>query len=73
MPFAATWTDLEIIIPSEVSHVVKYKHHMISLMWNIIKNDTKGLIYKIETNTDFKINLTVITDEIIEKREELRG
>ena len=33
MPFAATWTaDLEIIIPSEVSHTEKDKYHMISLI-----------------------------------------
>ena len=30
MPFAATWMDLETIIPSEVSQTVKDKHHMIS-------------------------------------------
>ena len=35
MPFAATWMDLEIIIPSEVSQKEKDKHHMISLIWRI--------------------------------------
>ena len=30
MPFAATWMDLEIIIPSEVSQKEKDKYHMIS-------------------------------------------
>ena len=30
MPFAATWMDLETIILSEVSQMVKDKHHMIS-------------------------------------------
>ena len=39
MPFAATWMDLEIIILSK-SDV----YHMISLIWNLIKNDTKELI-----------------------------
>ena len=37
MPFAATWMDLEIIILSEVSHTVKDKHHMISLIRRILK------------------------------------
>ena len=32
MPFAATWTDLEIIILSEVSQKEKDKYHMVSLM-----------------------------------------
>ena len=37
MPFAATWMDLEIIIPSEVSQTEKDKYHMISHMWNLKK------------------------------------
>ena len=32
MPFAATWTDLEIIILSEVSQKEKDKYRMISLI-----------------------------------------
>ena len=36
MPFAATWMDLEIIIPGEVSQTEKDKH-MISHMWNLKK------------------------------------
>ena len=32
MPFAATWMDLEIIIPSEVSQKEKDKYDMISLI-----------------------------------------
>ena len=35
MPFAATWTDLEIIILSEVSQKEEDKYHMISLMCGI--------------------------------------
>ena len=31
MPFAATWMQVEIIIPSEVSQKEKDKYHMISL------------------------------------------
>ena len=29
MPFSAAWIELEIIIPSEVSHIQKDKYHMI--------------------------------------------
>ena len=32
MPFAAMWTDLEIIILSEVSQTEKDKYHMMSLI-----------------------------------------
>ena len=35
MSFAATWTDLEIIILNEVSQNVKDKYHMISLICRI--------------------------------------
>ena len=35
MPFAATWTDLETIILSEVSQKEKDKYHMISLIRGI--------------------------------------
>ena len=35
MTFAATRLDLEIIIPSEVSH--SEKHHVIAYMWNLNK------------------------------------
>ena len=35
MPFAATWMDLEIIIPSEVSQKEKDRYHMISLICRI--------------------------------------
>ena len=30
LPFATTWMELEHILPSEVSQVVKDKYHMIS-------------------------------------------
>ena len=35
MPFAVIWTDLEIIILSELSQTEKYKYHMIALMCGI--------------------------------------
>ena len=35
MPFAATWMDLEIIIPSEVSQREKDKYHTISLICGV--------------------------------------
>ena len=35
MPFAATWMDLEIITPSEVSQTEKAKYHMISVICGI--------------------------------------
>ena len=35
MLFAATWMDLEIVTPSEVSQTEKNKYHMISLICGI--------------------------------------
>ena len=35
MPFAATWTQLEILILSEVSQKEKLKYHVISLICGI--------------------------------------
>ena len=35
MPFAATWMDLEIIIPSEINQTEKDKYHMKSLIYGI--------------------------------------
>ena len=37
MPFAATWMDLEILIPSKVSQREKDKYHDITYMWNLNK------------------------------------
>ena len=51
MPFAVTWIDLEIVIQSEVSQTEKDKYHMISLICEILKNDTNELIYKIEIDS----------------------
>ena len=49
MAVAATWMDLEIIILSEVIQTEKDKHHMVSLICGIHKNDAKELINKMET------------------------
>ena len=57
MPFAATWRDLEIIILSEVSHKVKDKHHMISLICEIWKKDTNELICIMKTESHFENSL----------------
>ena len=37
MPFAATWTDLEIIKLNEVSQKEKNKYHMTSLVAQMVK------------------------------------
>ena len=44
MPFATTWIDLEIIIPSEVSQKEKDKYHMMSLICGILKIKTNEQI-----------------------------
>ena len=46
MPRAATWMDLEIIMPSETE---KDKYYMLSLICEI-QNMTRELIYKTETD-----------------------
>ena len=52
MPFAATWMNLEIIIPSAMNQTEKDKYHMISLICGIFKKrgggGTNDLIYKTE-------------------------
>ena len=35
--FAATWMDLQTVIPSDVSHTEKDKHHVILLVCGIFK------------------------------------
>ena len=37
----------------------------ITYMWNLLKNDTEELIYKKETNPDFKPNLMVTIGETV--------
>ena len=51
MLFAATWTDLEIIILNRVSQKGKDKYCMISLICGILKYDTNEHIYKTETDS----------------------
>ena len=43
MSFAATWMDLEIIIPSKVSRTGKDKYHVISLICCIQKEKMKEM------------------------------
>ena len=51
LPFSEIWMDLEIIILSEVNQTVKDKHHMISLICGILKNDKNYLICRTETDS----------------------
>ena len=48
MPSAVTWMQLDITILSEVSQT---KTNMISLICEILKNNTIQLIYKTETDS----------------------
>ena len=50
MPFSATWMQLEILIPSEVSQKEKDKCHMISYMRNL-KYGTKEPAHETETGS----------------------
>ena len=52
IPFAATWTDLGIIIGSELSQTEKDKYHEISVICGILKKkDANELIYKREVDS----------------------
>ena len=62
MPFTSTWTDVEMLILSEVSQKEKDKYHVISHMWNL-KHDTDKLIYETETLTDIENRLVGATGE----------
>ena len=62
MPFAATRMQLEILIPSEVSHKEK-KYHTIALnMWNL-KQDINEHTYKTETRLTDEENRLVVAKE----------
>ena len=39
MAFAATWMDIEITTLSKISHIVRRKQHMLSLICGILKKD----------------------------------
>ena len=65
MPLEATWMDLEIIILSEINQTET------NITWYHLcaesKNGTNELIYKIETDSDFKNKL------IVTKRGDVEG
>ena len=57
MPFTVTWTDLEMIILSEVrARAILYD---ILCMQNLKRNDTSELIHKTNKLTDLENNLMV--------------
>ena len=61
MPLAATWTDQDIVILSDVSQI---RTNTILLMWNLVfKNDTDKLIYKTETG------LQMLKTNVVTKKE----
>ena len=45
IPFATAWMELESIMLSEISQVVRYKYHMIPFNWNIINRRKKQTKY----------------------------
>ena len=53
MPFIATWMDLEVIILSK-SDKERWVPYAITYRWNLKKNDTNELIYKIEPDPQRK-------------------
>ena len=63
MSFVATWMDIEIFIPSEISHKEKDKYHMISLNMQNLKCDTNELTYETETDSQIKNRLVVAKGE----------
>ena len=67
MPSAATWMDLKNIILSEVRG--RQTSQDVTYMWNLRKTVQKDLFINRNKLTDFKTNLIVTTDEIIEGRE----
>ena len=64
MPSAATWMQLEIIIPSELSQKEKDKYHMLSLLCRILRKGYKWT-YLLNRNrlTDFENKLLVTKGE----------
>ena len=41
MLFATAWMELESIMPSEISQVVKDKYHISPYKWNLVNKTTK--------------------------------
>ena len=61
MPLAATWTDQDIVILSDVSQI---RTNTILLTWNLVfKSDTDKLIYKTETG------LQMLKTNVVTKKE----
>ena len=58
IPFAETWVDLEIIIPSGVCQKEKDKCPMILIICGIQKDDTNEIICKAETDSENKLLVT---------------
>ena len=57
MLFTAAWMDIEIVILSEVIQTkINIIHYHLDVNF-LKKNDTNELIYKTETDLDFKTNL----------------
>ena len=63
MPFAATWMDLEIIIPSEFSQKGKDKYHMISLICGIENMTQMNLFMKRNRITEIENRLVAAKGE----------
>ena len=51
MPFSATWMALEITVLSEARQTKKDKYYMLSLICEILKNDTNKLICQTEIDS----------------------
>ena len=51
MPFAATWMDLDYHTKWSKSDKERQISYEITNMWNLIKNDTKELVHKEETDS----------------------
>ena len=45
LPFATAWMEMESIMLSEISQVVRDKYHMISFNWNLINKTNKQAKY----------------------------
>ena len=45
LPFATAWMELESIMLSEISQVVREKNHILTFNWNIINRRKKQTKY----------------------------